>query len=203
MSKLFLDCRFLPVFCGELLFPLHIGHFLFVDSCSDFETGKTLPVFHLSDSWSQIFHKFKTIGSIVYFYPAQFKKVLVYSSATQRYKVRSFKMLGSNRIYKGKHTDIKKSREKVRNTYNLTHPLLICTWFFWKIDLDELDFWFISNLNFAGYPGSKNLVQTRQKFQFIKLDFSNSIFQNPSADRYRNRLQFDCHLVVNICSVVT
>jgi len=34
--------------------------------------------------------------------------------------------------------------------------------------------------------GSKNLVQTRQKFQFIKLDFSNSIFQNPSAERYRD-----------------
>ena len=43
----------------------------------------------------------------------------------------------------------------------------------------------ISNSNFAGYTGSKNLVQTRQKFQFIKLDISSSIFQNPSADRYR------------------
>jgi hypothetical protein len=43
-----------------------------------------------------------------------------------------------------------------------------------------------SNWNFAGYTGSKNLVQTKQKFQFIKLDFSNSIFQNPSADRYRD-----------------
>ena len=27
----------------------------------------------------------------------------------------------------------------------------------------------ISNSNFAGYTGSKNLGQTRQKFQFIKL----------------------------------
>ena len=26
--KLFLDYRFLPVFCDELLFPLQIGHFL-------------------------------------------------------------------------------------------------------------------------------------------------------------------------------
>ena len=43
----------------------------------------------------------------------------------------------------------------------------------------------ILNLNFAGYTGSKNLVQTRQKFQFIKLNFSNSIFQKSSKDRYR------------------
>ena len=56
----------------------------------------------------------------------------------------------------------------------------------WKIEFDELDFLYISNSNFAGYTGSKNLVQTRQKFQFFKLDFSNSIFQNPSADRYRD-----------------
>ena len=55
----------------------------------------------------------------------------------------------------------------------------------WKIEFDELDFLSISNSNFAGYTGSKNLVQTRQKFQFIKLNFSNLIFQNPSADRYR------------------
>ena len=64
----------------------------------------------------------------------------------------------------------------------------ICTRFLkyrvWKIKFDELDFLSISNSNFAGYTGSKNLVQTRQKFQFIKLDFSISIFQNPSADRY-------------------
>ena len=58
---------------------------------------------------------------------------------------------------------------------------------FWNIEFDELDFLSISNSNFAGYTGSKNLVQTRQKFQFIKLDFSNLIFQDPSADRYRVR----------------
>ena len=51
------------------------------------------------------------------------------------------------------------------------------------IEFDELDFLSISNSNFA--VTSKNLVQTRQKIQFIKLKFSNSIFQNPSADRYR------------------
>ena len=55
----------------------------------------------------------------------------------------------------------------------------------WIIKFDELDFLSISNSNFAGYIGSKNLVQTRQKFQFIKLDYSNSIFQYPSANRYR------------------
>ena len=53
------------------------------------------------------------------------------------------------------------------------------------MEFDQLDFLSISNLNFAGYTGSENLVETRQKFHFIKLDFSNSIFQNPSADRYR------------------
>ena len=56
----------------------------------------------------------------------------------------------------------------------------------WKIKFDELDFLSISNSNFAGCTGSKNLDQTRQKFQFIKLHFSNSTFQNPSADRYRD-----------------
>ena len=37
----------------------------------------------------------------------------------------------------------------------------------WKIEFDELDFLSISNSNFAGYTGSKNLVQTRQKFSGI------------------------------------
>ena len=55
------------------------------------------------------------------------------------------------------------------------------------MEFDELDFLSISNSNFAGYTGSKNQVQTRQKFQFIKLDFSNSIFQNPNAGRYHDR----------------
>ena len=53
----------------------------------------------------------------------------------------------------------------------------------WKIEFDELDFFPSLNSIFAGYTGSKNLVQTWQKFQFIKLDFSSSIYQNPSADR--------------------
>jgi len=57
----------------------------------------------------------------------------------------------------------------------------------WKIEFDELDFLSISNSNFAGYTGSKNLVQIRQKFQFIKLDPSNSIFQSLSADKYCTR----------------
>ena len=73
-----------------------------------------------------------------------------------------------------------------------SNAVSICTrilkYWVWKIEFDELDFLFISNLNFAGYTGSKNLVQTRQKFQFIKLDFSNSIFQNPSTDRYWARI---------------
>ena len=73
-----------------------------------------------------------------------------------------------------------------------TFAVSICTrilkYRVWKIEFDELGFLSISNLTFAGYTGSKNLVQTRQKFQFIKLDFSISIFQNPSADRYRDRV---------------
>ena len=82
---------------------------------------------------------------------------------------------------------------------NCDHPnaVSICTrilkYRVWKIEFDELDFLSISNSNFAGYTGSKNLVQTRQKFQFIKVDFSNSIFQNPSADRYRDRYPWLSH----------
>ena len=48
------------------------------------------------------------------------------------------------------------------NFYQPT-PLLIWTRFLknpvWKIKLDELDFLSITNLNFAGYTGSKNQVQ--------------------------------------------
>ena len=54
------------------------------------------------------------------------------------------------------------------------------------MEFDELDFSSISNSNFVGYTGSKNLVQTKKKILFIKLDFSNSIYQNPSGDRYRD-----------------
>ena len=76
-------------------------------------------------------------------------------------------------------------------TPNVTDAGSICTrilkYRVWKIEFDELDFLSISNSNVGGYTGSKNLVQTRQKFQFIKLDFSNSIVQSPSADRYRAR----------------
>ena len=67
--------------------------------------------------------------------------------------------------------------------YLFSHGILSALGF-WNIEFDELDFLSISKSNFAGYTGSKNLIQTRQKFQFIKLDFLNSIFQNPSADRY-------------------
>ena len=38
--------------------------------------------------------------------------------------------------------------------------------------MDELDFLSSLNLNFAGYKGSKNQVQTRKKINFAKLDFS-------------------------------
>ena len=51
-------------------------------------------------------------------------------------------------------------------------PLLICTWFLknwvWKIKLDKLDFWSISNLNFSGTQALK--------IKLVQLDFSNSIF---------------------------
>ena len=92
---------------------------------------------------------------------------------------------------------MKRVRTRDFTVYNFNgkpYAVSICTrilkYRVWKIEFDELDFLSISNSNFAGYTGSKNLVQTRQKFQFIKLNFSNSIFQNPSADRYRNRLIF-------------
>ena len=62
--------------------------------------------------------------------------------------------------------------------YLFSHGILSALGF-WNIEFDELDFLSISKSNFAGYTGRKNLIQTRQKFQFIKLDFLNSIFQNP------------------------
>ena len=40
--ELFLDCKFLQVFCGELLFLLHKGYFPFEVSCSGFGTFKDL-----------------------------------------------------------------------------------------------------------------------------------------------------------------
>ena len=83
---------------------------------------------------------------------------------------------------------VKSKWQRARYRWNL-HEVSICTrilkYRVWKIEFDELGFLSISNSNFAGYTGSKNLVQTRQKFQLIKLDFSNSTFQNPSADRYQ------------------
>ena len=65
--------------------------------------------------------------------------------------------------------------------------LSICTWFLknqvWKMDLDKLDFWSISNLNFVGYTDSNNQVRTRPKIRFIQIHFSNLIFQKSSTDQ--------------------
>ena len=49
--------------------------------------------------------------------------------------------------------------------FNKPNAVSICTrilkcWV-WNMEFDELDFLFISNSNFAGYTGSKNLVQTK------------------------------------------
>ena len=41
----------------------------------------------------------------------------------------------------------------------------------------------ILKLIFAVYTGSKNPVRNRLKIQFVKLDFSNSIFQKLSTDQ--------------------
>ena len=41
----------------------------------------------------------------------------------------------------------------------------------------------ISNLNFAGYTGSKSQVQNRLKIQFVELDYSKFIFQKSSMDQ--------------------
>ena len=54
---------------------------------------------------------------------------------------------------------------------------------FWKIQLDELDFLSISNLNFEAYTGSKNQVWNTQKIKFIQPDFSNLIFQKIKTDQ--------------------
>jgi hypothetical protein len=49
---------------------------------------------------------------------------------------------------------------------------LINEYWIWKPKLEELDFLSISNLNFAGFTGSENQVQNRDK-----LSSSNLIFQ--------------------------
>ena len=63
---------------------------------------------------------------------------------------------------------------------------------------------FLSSLNqdFTACVACKILVQTRQKFQFIKLDFSNSIFQNPSADRYSDGI-LDLCIFMNVSHTTT
>ena len=73
--------------------------------------------------------------------------------------------------------------QKVKSTKWLKHKLratlegqsqYLSALGFWNIKFDELDFLSISNSNLVGYTGSKNLVQSRHKFQFIKLDISKS-----------------------------
>ena len=63
----------------------------------------------------------------------------------------------------------------VRQTPYLS-ALDVCKIPFWNIEFDELDFWSISNWNFAGYTGSKYQVQTGKKNQvhqtwYFKLEF--------------------------------
>ena len=62
------------------------------------------------------------------------------------------------------------------------------------MDLDELDFWSTSNLNFAGYTGSKNQVRTRPKIKFIQIHFSNLIFQISSTDQQGSIFQIPVHI---------
>ena len=61
---------------------------------------------------------------------------------------------------------------------------------FSKIKLDELDFWSILNLIFAGYTGSKNQVRNRVKIQFVELDFLNLIFQNAFGQKHFTKSGF-------------
>ena len=51
------------------------------------------------------------------------------------------------------------------------------------MEFDKLQFWSISNLNFAGYTISKNQVWNRPKMEFVELHFLKSIFQKSSADQ--------------------
>ena len=44
---------------------------------------------------------------------------------------------------------------------------------FWHFEFDKLDIFSSSNWIFAGYTGSKNQVQNRQKIKFVELNFSN------------------------------
>ena len=49
----------------------------------------------------------------------------------------------------------------------------------------------ILKLIFVGYKGSKNPVRNRLKIQFVKLDFSNLIFQKSSADQQEERAMLE------------
>ena len=74
-----------------------------------------------------------------------------------------------------------------RRYSNKSFFLSICTWFLknqvWKIKFDELDFLTSLNWIFTASVACKIQVWNRPKIQFIKLDFSNSIFQKSSADK--------------------
>ena len=65
----------------------------------------------------------------------------------------------------------------------------ICTWFLknWykkmELEFDEIHFWSISNLNFAGCTGIKNQFWNRPKTKFVELHFLKSIIQKSSADK--------------------
>ena len=54
---------------------------------------------------------------------------------------------------------------------------------FWKIDFNELHFWSILNLIFAGYHGSNNQVRNKPKMESVEIYFLNLTFQNSSEDQ--------------------
>ena len=63
---------------------------------------------------------------------------------------------------------------------------------FRKIQLDELDFWFLPNLNFAGYTVKIKFKLNRPKIKFIRLGFLNSIF---SKIKCRLIKAFSCYIL--------
>ena len=81
------------------------------------------------------------------------------------------------------------------------------------MDFDELDFWFISSLNFQARQAVKIKFELDQKIKFIQVHFSNFIFQTSStnlqgARRFGDSIKDVCNrlkapLRTNILNYVT
>ena len=69
--------------------------------------------------------------------------------------------------------------------------------------LEELEFLSISNLNFAGYTGSKNQVRTRPKIKFVQLDLSKIKCKSTGVRKLISLSQASTEIVIlQICGLL-